>query len=126
MSDEDEKKVDLAKDIINELARFDAWLCSIPHGQYETYVPHKEDRAIDLMNGVLFGKIRQIVEVALLEEVATMTPIVEQAQVALGEYEKVRKSGLGTGYTMDVLAEALKRLMDAVEHGMKEDGDVEH
>ena len=37
---------DHAERIVDALYDSDGWLCSIPHGQYETYVPHRKEDAV--------------------------------------------------------------------------------
>ena len=37
---------DRAEQIVDALYTDDARLCSIPHGQYETYVPHRKEDAV--------------------------------------------------------------------------------
>lgn len=36
-----------AERIIEALYKDDVWFCSVPHGQYEGYVPHSRERAIE-------------------------------------------------------------------------------
>ena len=43
----------LAKEIVKELYDRDAVLCSVPHGQYETYQPHYRDRDVEIVQEVL-------------------------------------------------------------------------
>lgn len=31
--------------VVQNLNKMDAWLCSVPHGQYETYSPHTPEHA---------------------------------------------------------------------------------
>jgi hypothetical protein len=45
--------MDQATALINALYKSDAWLCSIPHGQYETHDPYRKQKAIDLMREAL-------------------------------------------------------------------------
>jgi hypothetical protein len=39
--------------IVDALYRADAWLCTIPHGQYETYSPYRKERAVQLVVNAL-------------------------------------------------------------------------
>lgn len=44
---------DRATRIIESLSSDDAWLCSIPHGQYETHVPYSKAQAIEKVRDAL-------------------------------------------------------------------------
>ncbi|WP_414683579.1 DNA translocase FtsK [Microbacterium sp. CFBP9023] len=47
------KPPDRAERIVKLLYDADASLCSIPHGQYESYNPHGRERAVQLMRDAL-------------------------------------------------------------------------
>jgi len=47
------KPRDRAERIVELLHAADASLCSIPHGQYESYNPHRQERAVQLMRDAL-------------------------------------------------------------------------
>jgi hypothetical protein len=50
---------DRAEVIVDLLYDDDAWLCSIPHGQYETYVPHRKEDAVRKVREALGKTERQ-------------------------------------------------------------------
>jgi hypothetical protein len=45
--------LDRASRIVQALSARDAWLCSIPHGQYEHHEPYSAVQAADLVREVL-------------------------------------------------------------------------
>lgn len=49
----DERLDALAMKLIKRMRDNDAWLCSIPHGQFETYTSHSKDRAEGILRAAL-------------------------------------------------------------------------
>ena len=50
---------EIAAKMVELMYRADAQLCSVPHGQYECYTAHRNDRAVAIVASALIEALKE-------------------------------------------------------------------